>query len=140
MSKIVFGVIVGIAGIWKLMGTFSDEASSKIIIEKTNYQTDQTNAVGMGWIMLTCLVIVGLLILNMKAEQIQHNAEEQAPVFCACRNHLIGYFHSLSQRCLLISLCFLMDFRHITSWCKSIIMVINVSFLIMSFKSKRNIF
>lgn len=87
MAKVVFGVLIGAAGLWKLMGTFSGGSSSKIMIEK-----NKTNGIGKGWIILICFVLVGLLFLNKNAEQIRHNAEEQAPVFVVATTILFVIF------------------------------------------------
>ncbi|KAG7558909.1 hypothetical protein ISN45_Aa05g005210 [Arabidopsis thaliana x Arabidopsis arenosa] len=77
MAEFVLGVIVGAAGLWKLMGTFSSENSSKAIS-----QIEQSNSsISMGWIILIFIGLVGLVLLNMNAEKIRHKAEEQAPVF-----------------------------------------------------------
>jgi len=79
MVKFVFGVIVGGAGLWKLIGTFSGETSSE-----PNSEIEQSNStitISKGWIMLILIGLVGLVLLNMNAEKIQHKAEEQAPVF-----------------------------------------------------------
>lgn len=74
MAEFVFGVIVGAAGLWKLMGTFSGD--------KTNCQIEQSNnTISMGWIMLIIIGLVGFVLLNMNADNIQHKAEQQAPVF-----------------------------------------------------------
>lgn len=76
MAKILFGVIVGAAGLWKLMGTFRSGSW-----RKTNNQIEQNNGISMGWIILIFIVLVGFVLLNMNAEKIQLKAEEQAPVF-----------------------------------------------------------
>ncbi|KAF2598617.1 hypothetical protein F2Q68_00011645 [Brassica cretica] len=76
-AEVVLGVLIGGAGIWKLMGTFSGGSN------------DQTSGIGKGWIMLICIVVVGCMILSMNAEQIKRKAEEQTPAFVIAGTILI---------------------------------------------------
>ncbi|KAG2301538.1 hypothetical protein Bca52824_030189 [Brassica carinata] len=77
-AEVVLGVLIGGAGIWKLMGTFSGGSLPETVLVKTN---DQTSGMDKGWIMLICIVIVGCMILSINAEQIQRRTEEQVPAF-----------------------------------------------------------
>ncbi|KAL0685510.1 hypothetical protein Bca4012_052358 [Brassica carinata] len=77
-TEVVLGVLIGGAGIWKLMGTFSVGSSSETDLVNTN---DQTSGIGNGWIVLICIVIMGCMILSINAEQIKRKAEEQTPAF-----------------------------------------------------------
>lgn len=70
----MLGVLIGGAGIWKLMGTFSGGSSSETVIV-------ETSGIGKGWIMVICIVIMGCMILSINAEHIRRKAEEQAPAF-----------------------------------------------------------
>ncbi|KAL0692607.1 hypothetical protein Bca4012_059787 [Brassica carinata] len=74
-AEVVLGVLIGGAGIWKLMGTFSGGSLPETVLVKTN---DQTSGMDKGWIMLICIVIVGCMILSINAEQIQRRTEEQS--------------------------------------------------------------
>ncbi|CAH8388407.1 unnamed protein product [Eruca vesicaria subsp. sativa] len=71
MTKLLFGILVGAGGIWKLMGTISGGSTV----------SEETSGIGMGWIMIICIVIMGCMILSTNAEQIKRKAEEQVPVF-----------------------------------------------------------
>lgn len=73
-TEVVLGVLIGGAGIWKLMSTFSGGSSSETVVA-------ETSGIGKGWIMLICIVIMGCMILSINAEQIRRKAEEQAPAF-----------------------------------------------------------